>query len=140
MLIKQILSGSGGKTEMYADCFGFTEEEVFNALDEYGMCDKRTEVKKWYDGFFGKYRDIYNPWSIINYLKTGRLFSYWANTSSNGLVDKLIREGSSGIKISMENLLKGEHLYKEIDEQIIFDQLEPVSGQRISEGGKLHVK
>ena len=112
-------------SEMYADCFGFTEEEVFAALDEYGMQDKRSEVKKWYDGFtFGNCRDIYNPWSIINYLKTGRLSTYWANTSSNGLVDKLIREGSVDIKISMENLLKGEHLYKEIDEQIIFDQLD----------------
>nr|WP_300824523.1 AAA family ATPase [uncultured Acetatifactor sp.] len=112
-------------SEMYADCFGFTEEEVFAALDEYGMQDKRSEVKRWYDGFtFGNCRDIYNPWSIINYLKTGRLSTYWANTSSNGLVDKLIREGSVDIKISMENLLKGEHLYKEIDEQIIFDQLD----------------
>ena len=112
-------------SEMYADCFGFTEEEVFAALDEYGMQDKRSEVKKWYDGFtFGNCRDIYNPWSIINYLKTGRLSTYWANTSSNGLVDKLIREGSVDIKISMENLLKGEHLYKEVDEQIIFDQLD----------------
>lgn len=112
-------------SEMYADCFGFTEEEVFAALDEYGMQDKRAEVKKWYDGFtFGKCKDIYNPWSIINYLKTGRLATYWANTSSNGLVDKLIREGSAEIKISMESLLKGEHLHKEIDEQIIFDQLD----------------
>ncbi len=112
-------------SEMYADCFGFTEKEVFAALDEYGMQDKRNEVKKWYDGFtFGNCRDIYNPWSIINYLKTGRLSTYWANTSSNGLVDKLIREGSVDIKISMENLLKGEHLYKEVDEQIIFDQLD----------------
>ena len=112
-------------SEMYADCFGFTEEEVFAALDEYGMQDRRNEVKKWYDGFtFGNCRDIYNPWSIINYLKTGRLSTYWANTSSNGLVDKLIREGSVDIKISMENLLKGEHLYKEVDEQIIFDQLD----------------
>ena len=112
-------------SEMYADCFGFTEEEVFTALDEYGMQDKRDDVKRWYDGFtFGKCRDIYNPWSVINYLKTGRLSTYWANTSSNGLVDKLIREGSAEIKISMESLLKGEHLYKEIDEQIIFDQLD----------------
>ncbi len=112
-------------SEMYADCFGFTEKEVFAPLDEYSMQDKRTEVKKWYDGFtFGKCKDIYNPWSIINYLKTGRLATYWANTSSNGLVDKLIREGSAEIKISMENLLKGEHLHKEIDEQIIFDQLD----------------
>lgn len=112
-------------SEMYADCFGFTEEEVFSALDEYGMQDRRTDVKRWYDGFtFGKCRDIYNPWSIINYLKIGRLSTYWANTSSNGLVDKLIREGSAEIKISMENLLKGKHLYKEIDEQIIFNQLD----------------
>ena len=112
-------------SEMYADCFGFTEEEVFVALDEYGVRDKRAEVKRWYDGFtFGNSRDIYNPWSILNYLKTGRLSTYWANTSSNGLVDKLIREGGAEIKISMENLLKGEHLYKEIDEQIIFDQLD----------------
>ena len=112
-------------SEMYADCFGFTEEEVFSALDEYGMQDRRTDVKRWYDGFtFGKCRDIYNPWSIINYLKLGRLSTYWANTSSNGLVDKLIREGSVEIKISMENLLKGKHLYKEIDEQIIFIQLD----------------
>ncbi len=112
-------------SEMYADCFGFTEEEVYSALEEYGMQDRRTDVKRWYDGFtFGKCRDIYNPWSIINYLKLGRLSTYWANTSSNGLVDKLIREGSAEIKISMENLLKGRHLYKEIDEQIIFDQLD----------------
>ena len=112
-------------SEMYADCFGFTQEEVFSALDEYGMQDRRTDVKRWYDGFtFGKCRDIYNPWSIINYLKLGRLSTYWANTSSNGLVDKLIREGSVEIKISMENLLKGKHLYKEIDEQIIFNQLD----------------
>ena len=112
-------------SEMYEDCFGFTEEEVFSALDEYGMQDRRTDVKRWYDGFtFGKCRDIYNPWSIINYLKTGRLSTYWANTSSNGLVDKLVREGSAEIKISMENLLKGRHLYKEIDEQIIFNQLD----------------
>lgn len=112
-------------SEMYADCFGITEEEVFAALDEYGMQDKRIDVKKWYDGFtFGKCRDIYNPWFIINYLKAGRLSTYWANTSSNGLVDQLIREGSADIKVSMENLLKGEHLYKEVDEQTIFNQLD----------------
>ena len=82
-------------------------------------------MKQWYDGFvFGHSREIYNPWSIMNYLKTGKLSAYWANTSSNGLVDQLIREGSVDIKISMENLLKGERLYKEIDEQIIFDQLD----------------
>ena len=112
-------------SEKYEDSFGFTEEEVWAALQECGLYENRLAVKDWYDGFtFGKRKDIYNPWSIINYLDKKRLSTYWANTSSNGLVDKLIREGSVDIKISMENLLKGEHLYKEIDEQIIFDQLD----------------
>ena len=112
-------------SEQYADCFGFTEAEVFAVLDEYGMGDQRAEVKEWYDGFiFGKCRDIYNPWSILNYLKAGKFSAYWVNTSGNGLVDKLIRQGSLEIKVSLESLLKGEHLYKELDEQIVFDQLE----------------
>ncbi|MCI8725602.1 MAG: AAA family ATPase [Hungatella sp.] len=112
-------------SEKYEDSFGFTEEEVWAALQECGLYENRMAVKDWYDGFtFGKRKDIYNPWSIINYLDKKRLSTYWANTSSNGLVDKLIREGSAETKISMENLLKGEHLYKEIDEQIIFDQLD----------------
>ncbi len=112
-------------SEKYEDSFGFTEKEVWTALQECGLYENRLAVKDWYDGFtFGKRKDIYNPWSIINYLDKKRLSTYWANTSSNGLVDKLIREGSTDIKISMENLLKGGHLYKEIDEQIIFDQLD----------------
>ena len=112
-------------SEKYEDSFGFSEEEVWVALQECGLYENRLAVKDWYDGFtFGKRKDIYNPWSIINYLDKKRLSTYWANTSSNGLVDKLIREGSTDIKISMENLLKGKHLYKEIDEQIIFDQLD----------------
>lgn len=112
-------------SEMYTDCFGFTEKEVSAALREYGMQEKLPLVKKWYDGFtFGSRKDVYNPWSILNYLKTEKLATYWANTSSNHLVDQLIREGNTKIKISMEDLLNGKHLYKEIDEQIIFDQLE----------------
>lgn len=112
-------------SEKYEDSFGFTEEEVWAALQECGLYEDRQTVKDWYDGFtFGKRKDIYNPWSIINYLDKRRFSTYWANTSSNGLVEQLIREGSADIKICMENLLKGEHLYKEIDEQIIFDQLD----------------
>ncbi len=112
-------------SEKYEDSFGFTEQEVWEALQECGLYENRLAVKDWYDGFtFGKRKDIYNPWSIINYLDKKRLSTYWANTSSNGLVDQLIREGSADIKISMENLLKGGRLYREIDEQIIFDQLD----------------
>ncbi|NBI64518.1 hypothetical protein D3Z38_16070 [Clostridiales bacterium] len=108
----------------YADCFGFTEEEVFAALDEQGMSDKRKEVKAWYDGFtFGDKTDIYNPWSIINYLDTGKIGTYWANSSSNGLVGKLIREGNKNVKQEFERLLCGETLKVEIDEQIVYGEL-----------------
>ena len=109
----------------YASAFGFTEEEVFEALEAYGLGGKKEKVKWWYDGFvFGKKRDIYNPWSIINFLKTGGLFDiYWANTSNNRLVSKLIREGSKRLKISFEALLKGETIFCPIDEQVVYNQL-----------------
>ena len=79
-------------SDMYAESFGFTEDEVYTALKEYGIEQQMPEVKQWYDGFsFGSRRDIYNPWSILNYLKTEKFAPYWANTSSNSLVRKLIR-------------------------------------------------
>ena len=112
-------------SEKYADCFGFTEEEVFAALEEYGLSDRKKEVKEWYDGFtFGNRTDIYNPWSIINFLDDRQVGAYWANTSSNSLVGKLIREGSPEIKMTMEGLLQGEAFHTVLDEQIVFSQLE----------------
>lgn len=112
-------------SEKYADSFGFTQEEVWDALAEYGLDEEQERVRAWYDGFiFGKVRDIYNPWSIINYLDKRIFTTYWANTSSNGLVGKLIREGSVDMKIAMEDLLAGKTLQAQIDEQIIFSQLE----------------
>ena len=110
---------------LYADCFGFTEEEVFAALDEYGMGDKKDEVKQWYDGFtFGEHRDIYNPWSITNYLDEHRLYPYWASTSSNGLVSRLIRTASADVKEKMEDLLRGQAITVNFDEQIVYNQLD----------------
>ena len=112
-------------SEKYEDSFGFTEQEVFEALQECGLYEKRQNVKDWYDGFtFGKKRDIYNPWSILNYLDKKRFSAYWANTSSNSLAGKLIREGSPAVKETMEDLLKGNQIRTELDEQIIFDQLD----------------
>ncbi len=112
-------------SNIYQDCFGFTEKEVFNALDEAGLSDKKEEVKRWYDGFtFGTHKDIYNPWSITNFIKERKLKTYWVDTSSNGLADKLIRSGSPEIKKSMEKLLNGESIIVEIDEQIVFNQLD----------------
>ena len=112
-------------SDKYAEYFGFTEKEVFEALEEYGMTEKREEVKYWYDGFtFGNCTDIYNPWSILNYLNKGKLGTYWANSSSNSLVEKLIRAGSPEIKMTMERLLQGENFETAFDEQIVFSQLD----------------
>ena len=111
-------------SEMYEDKFGFTEEEVLEALAEYHISEKKEEVKKWYDGFiFGKQKDMYNPWSIINYLKEKRADTYWANTSSNQLAARLLREGSTDLKEAFEGLLNGGSVETEIDEQIVYDQL-----------------
>lgn len=111
-------------SEKYSDCFGFTEEEVFAVLEEYGLSDQKQKVKDWYDGFsFGKRKDIYNPWSIINFVDKKRVGAYWANTSANRLVEKLIREGKPKVKQAFEDLLDGGTLHMEIDEQIVYDQL-----------------
>ena len=118
----QVITTTSGK---YMDCFGFTEEEVFASIDEYGLSEKRQEVKKWYDGFtFGKQKDIYNPWSILNYLDKRQIGTYWANSSSNSLAGKLIREGSRNVKENFEVLLRGKSIIVEIDEQIVYDQLD----------------
>ena len=112
-------------SEKYATSFGFTESEVFTALDEAGMSDQCDVVKKWYDGFvFGGKKDIYNPWLITNFLDKRKIDIYWANTSSNSLIGHLIQRGNSAIKEAMEDLLSGKELVTEIDEQIVFDQLD----------------
>lgn len=111
-------------SDEYATSFGFTQEEVISALDECGYGDMRERVRAWYDGFvFGQHRDIYNPWSILNFLDTGKIGTYWANTSSNSLIGKLLKEGSSSIKTNFEQLLKGKNIQYPIDEQIVYEQL-----------------
>lgn len=109
----------------YAEAFGFTEEEVDTALEEFGLRGEQEKVKRWYDGFiFGGQKGIYNPWSVLNYLDTGEIKAYWANTSSNSLVGKLLREGDSQVKRKFERLLKGEAIRTFIDEQIVYSQLD----------------
>ena len=111
-------------SEKYADSFGFTENEVFAALDEFGLSDTKNQVKSWYDGFtFGNRTDIYNPWSILNYLDKKRLAPYWANSSSNSLAGTLIQEGGKRTKQEFERLLRGETIIVAIDEQIVYNQL-----------------
>ena len=111
-------------SDEYSKCFGFTEDEVFAALDEQGLSSEKEKVKLWYDGFtFGDEKDVYNPWSIINFLDEKKYKTYWADSSSNGLVNELIRTGSAEIKKTMETLIAGGTVEKNIDEQIVFEQL-----------------
>ena len=110
-------------SKQYETSIGFTEEEVFAAMDEYGLTEKE-KVKFWYDGFnFGNHSAMYNPWSIINYLKYQEFKPYWANTSSNGLVSLVLRQASPELKMEMERLLDGKSIKTSIDEQLIFDTL-----------------
>lgn len=113
-------------SDEYATSFGFTEEEVFVALDATGYGDEKQEVRRWYDGFtFGRHTDIYNPWSIASFIKKNGVYdAYWVNTSSNGLVNFLLQSGNAEIKQAMEALLRGESIEAEIDEQIVFSQLD----------------
>ncbi|MCM1497391.1 MAG: AAA family ATPase, partial [Clostridium sp.] len=110
-------------SEEYAVYFGFTEAEVFTSMEEFGLTDKEG-VKRWYDGFtFGSVTDIYNPWSIINYLNKKKFGAYWANTSSNSLAGSLLQKGNKHIKMQFEQLLHGESITCSVDEEIVYNQL-----------------
>ena len=125
-------------SDKYATSFGFTEEEVFKALDCYGYSEEKEAVKQWYDGFtFGTQTDMYNPWSILNFMDKGKLAPYWANTSSNSLIGKLVREGNRRVKMDFENLLEGKSIRCPIDEQIVYNQLNKRQGAIWSPTGRV---
>ena len=110
-------------SEKYQEYFGFTEDEVFESMNEYGYINK-DEVKHWYDGFtIGTEHDMYNPWSIINFLDSGKLEPYWSNSSSNNLAGKLIKEGSKEIKSDFQTLIEGGTITKKIDTEMVFSRL-----------------
>lgn len=112
-------------TKLYETAFGFTENEVFQALKEFGLQDKKEEVKHWYDGFrFGNCESIYNPWSVIHFLKFREFHAYWANTSSNRMIGELIQKAGPEIKIAVEDMLQCRTISVQVEEQIIFNQLE----------------
>jgi hypothetical protein len=108
----------------YQEYFGFTEEEVFAAMDEYGLTNK-DEAKYWYDGFtIGDLKDIYNPWSVTNFLGKKKFAPYWANTSSNKLVSDLLRKGDAELKSDFEYLLCGGTVTKQINEELVYSDLD----------------
>ena len=116
-------------SDAYKTAFGFTEEEVSQALEAYGLTREMHHIRFWYDGFvFGQTAGIYNPWSITMYLRTRKYQTYWADTSSNALVSELIKTGSPNLKMQIEELLAGNSLEMELDEQVIFEQLKKKKG------------
>ena len=109
----------------YETAFGFTEQEVLQALEEFQLSDQKEEVRRWYDGFkIGACGSIYNPWSITQFLDNREFKPYWANTSSNRLVTKLICKSGISIKLIMEELLQGNSFYTFMDEEIIYADLD----------------
>jgi hypothetical protein len=108
----------------YATAFGFTEEEVFAGMEEYGLTEK-DEMKRWYDGFtFGDVSDIYNPWSVINALREREYKPYWVNTSSNALLNRIMKQGNADLKMQMEELLRGGSIACDVDEEIVYNRLD----------------
>ena len=111
-------------SDNYATSFGFTEEEVLYALRENNLIEESANVKEWYGSFaFGKHNDIYNPWSVLNFLNVGKSGIYWTDVRSDNLINKLLREGNRSFKISFETLLYGETIKIKIDSQISYNHL-----------------
>jgi hypothetical protein len=111
----------------FADCFGFTPEEVHQLLVEHNGLENEEAVTRWYNGYiFGKEQVIYNPWSILSYLENTQreLKPYWVNTSSNDIIKKMIVEGDANIKQEIEVLLAGGTLRKSISEDVVFGNIQ----------------
>ena len=107
----------------FADCFGFTPEEVHQLLIDTNALDREEDVQRWYNGYiFGKEQVIYNPWSILSFLENTQreLKPYWVNTSSNDIIKQLIMEGDADVKQEIEVLLGGGTLKKAISEDVVF--------------------
>ena len=108
--------------------FGLSEEEVEEALKYFELEYEIEEVKKWYDGYkFGE-KEIYNPWSILNYLRTKELRAYWVNTSDNALIYENLSVANMDVFNSLEKLFEGKEIKKEISPFFTFEELERYNG------------
>lgn len=115
-------------SDSYSEYFGFTHEEVEEALKYYKIEESMDKVAQWYDGYlFGKRNQtvIYNPWSIIMYINKGHLEPYWINTSGNAIIRKLATEGYSNIQLSIKDIIEGGTIENvKIDENVIYSQID----------------
>jgi len=111
----------------YSECFGFSQAEVDRLLAEYDLCQEANVIKKWYDGYLFGQTNVYNPWSMINYVQEACFGGiryprpYWSNTSSNSIVQELVRRADASVKTELEGLLEGGTLVKPIHEDITYD-------------------
>jgi hypothetical protein len=115
--------------DQYSEYFGFTEKEVEKILDYYSLESKMDDIRGWYNGYlFGK-DVIYNPWSVLYYTSNHNegLRPYWINTSTNDIVKMLLTKGGQEVKKDLEDLIKGEKIYKRIDENIILPDVDKSS-------------
>ncbi len=112
--------------ENYSEYFGFTQDEVDTLLEAYGIPQKKNEVKTWYNGYLFGTTEVYNPWSVINYVKdivwknTEFPKPYWSNTSSNSIVYELIKNADDAVKQELEELISGSTIEKPIHEDITY--------------------
>ncbi len=115
--------------EGYAEYFGFTHEEADNFLEVYGIPDRRDEVKEWYDGYLFGNTEVYNPWSVINYVydivhrNTEFPKPYWSNTSSNSIIRELIEKADDKTKQELEELIAGGTIEKPVHEDITYEDI-----------------
>lgn len=113
----------------YDEYFGFTQAEVNQMLHDYGLSGKSEEVTEWYDGYRFGNTEVYNPWSVTNYLEAHSMnpmafpAPYWANTSSNSIVRKLIERASASVKAELEDLIAGKFIEKPVHEDITYDSI-----------------
>lgn len=110
--------------EEYDRYFGFTEDEVGQMLDYYGVSEKEAELKEWYDGYlFGK-EEIYNPWSVINYISKGCIpQAYWVNTGKNEVLEDVLKVATDDITERLYSLLQGERVIARIDQNVVYRSL-----------------
>ena len=118
------LAVSSVMDEEYDGYFGFTKQEVGEMLSYYGASDKADELRNWYDGYFFGSKEIYNPWSVINYLSKGCLpQAYWVNTGKNEVLEDVLDAATDDISEKLYSLLRGEPVIARIDQNVVYRSL-----------------
>ena len=110
--------------EEYDNYFGFTQGEVKEMLEYYGMSEKESELKEWYDGYLFGSEEIYNPWSVINYIAKGGIpQAYWVNTGKNEILEDVLKIATDDITERLFALLQGEMVVARIDQNVVYRSL-----------------